>query len=206
MLRSTPPAAMVRPATSWLVAANSTPSYSRTSDAIAAYGSEAYEPYGEEGRGPTETASPSVQDNGSWSNASDYEDLYSIPSDLWMRYSPSIVAVFCLAYTVVFIIGLLGNSFVVAVVARSPRMRTVTNYFIVNLAMADILVVVFCIPATLVGNIFVREYGRVRGDARSSRRIWRRSERLRPKQAVRTLGRRDRKQVNGCEKAALTRN
>ncbi|CAN7991140.1 unnamed protein product [Ixodes pacificus] len=101
----------------------------------------------------SETAN-AVQDNGSW-NASDY-DLYSIPSDLWMRYSPGIVAVFCLAYSVVFVMGLLGNSFVVAVVARSPRMRTVTNYFIVNLAMADILVVVFCIPATLVSNIFVR--------------------------------------------------
>ncbi|CAN7993258.1 unnamed protein product [Ixodes hexagonus] len=103
----------------------------------------------------SEVGTAVVQDNGSW-NASDY-DLYSIPSDLWMRYSPGIVAVFCLAYSVVFVMGLLGNSFVVAVVARSPRMRTVTNYFIVNLAMADILVVVFCIPATLVSNIFVRK-------------------------------------------------
>lgn len=156
MLRSTPPTDMVRPAaSSWLAAANATPSYSRTVDALAAYGSEVFEPYGKESQGQSEAVSPPALDNGSWSNASDYEDMYSIPSDLWMRYSPAIVAVFCLAYTVVFIMGLLGNSFVVAVVARSPRMRTVTNYFIVNLAMADILVVVFCIPATLVGNIFV---------------------------------------------------
>ncbi|KAL3245972.1 hypothetical protein MRX96_058030 [Rhipicephalus microplus] len=154
MLRSTPPAAMVRPGTSWLSVANSTPSYSRTVNALGTYGSDVYDPYGGDEERP-ESAASSSQDNGSWNNASDYEDLYSIPSDLWMRYSPSIVAVFCLAYTVVFIMGLLGNSFVVAVVARSPRMRTVTNYFIVNLAMADILVVVFCIPATLVGNIFV---------------------------------------------------
>lgn len=103
-----------------------------------------------------------VQENGSW-NASD-EDLYSIPSDLWMRYSPGIVAVLCLAYFIVFVVGLVGNSFVVAVVARTPRMRSVTNYFIVNLAMADILVVVFCIPATLLGNIFVREYLRSGSD------------------------------------------
>jgi neuropeptide FF receptor 2 len=37
-------------------------------------------------------------------------------------------------------------------------MRTVTNYFIVNLALADILVIVFCLPATLMSNIYVREY------------------------------------------------
>lgn len=63
-----------------------------------------------------------------------------------------------MAYVIVFIVGLIGNSFVIAVVLRSPRMRTVTNYFIVNLAIADILVIVFCLPATLMSNIFVRKY------------------------------------------------
>jgi hypothetical protein len=59
---------------------------------------------------------------------------------------------------VVFVVGLIGNSCVIAVVYRSPRMRTVTNFFIVNLAVADVLVIVFCLPATLMSNIFVREY------------------------------------------------
>lgn len=65
--------------------------------------------------------------------------------------------VYCVAYCIVFIVGLIGNSFVIAVVLRAPRMRTVTNYFIVNLAIADILVIVFCLPATLMSNIFVRK-------------------------------------------------
>lgn len=63
----------------------------------------------------------------------------------------------CVAYLIVFIVGLIGNSFVIAVVFRAPRMRTVTNYFIVNLALADILVICFCLPATLMSNIYVRK-------------------------------------------------
>jgi neuropeptide FF receptor 2 len=66
--------------------------------------------------------------------------------------------VYCVAYLLVFAVGIVGNFFVIAVVFRSPRMRTVTNFFIVNLAVADILVIVFCLPATLMSNIFVREY------------------------------------------------
>ncbi|XP_044003049.1 neuropeptide SIFamide receptor-like [Aphidius gifuensis] len=71
------------------------------------------------------------------------------------RHSISMTAVYCIAYLFVFIVGLIGNSFVIAVVYRSPRMRTVTNFFIVNLAVADVLVIVFCLPATLIGNILV---------------------------------------------------
>lgn len=77
---------------------------------------------------------------------------------LFYRHSMTLTAVYCVAYICVFIVGLVGNSFVIAVVLRSPRMRTVTNFFIVNLAVADILVIVFCLPATLMGNIFVRKY------------------------------------------------
>lgn len=78
--------------------------------------------------------------------------------DLLYRHSAPMTAVYCAAYSVVFMLGLVGNSCVIAVVWRSPRMRTVTNLFIANLAAADLLVVVFCLPATLLGNIFVREY------------------------------------------------
>ena len=73
------------------------------------------------------------------------------------RHSLAMTAVYCFAYILVFAVGLVGNCFVIAVVYRSPRMRTVTNFFIVNLAVADILVIVFCLPATLLSNIFVRE-------------------------------------------------
>lgn len=77
--------------------------------------------------------------------------------ELYYRHSTTMNIVYCVAYCIVFIVGLIGNSFVIAVVLRAPRMRTVTNYFIVNLAIADILVIVFCLPATLMSNIFVRK-------------------------------------------------
>ncbi|XP_049820106.1 neuropeptide SIFamide receptor [Aethina tumida] len=75
--------------------------------------------------------------------------------ELFYRHSMAMTAVYCVAYLLVFAVGLVGNFFVIAVVFRSPRMRTVTNFFIVNLAVADILVIVFCLPATLMSNIFV---------------------------------------------------
>lgn len=104
--------------------------------------------------------------NGVNSNFEDMSNVYSNSSngnhsenyDYLYRHSPILTTVYCVAYFVVFAIGLVGNCLVVAVVFRAPRMRTVTNLFIVNLAIADILVVVLCIPATLLGNIFVRKY------------------------------------------------
>lgn len=77
--------------------------------------------------------------------------------ELFYRHTATLTAVYCVAYMLVFAVGLIGNCFVIAVVFRTPRMRTVTNFFIVNLAVADILVIVFCLPATLTANIFVRK-------------------------------------------------
>lgn len=90
-------------------------------------------------------------------------DSFQLPDtssdyELFYRHTVTLTAVYCVAYVIVFLVGLIGNSFVIAVVLRSPKMRTTTNFFIVNLAMADILVIVFCLPATLMSNIFVREY------------------------------------------------
>lgn len=82
----------------------------------------------------------------------------SFAPELFYRHSMAMTAVYCIAYLLVFAVGIIGNFFVIAVVFRSPRMRTVTNFFIVNLAVADILVIIFCLPATLMSNIFVRKY------------------------------------------------
>ena len=54
---------------------------------------------------------------------------------------------------IVFILGLGGNALVCLAVYRNHSMRTVTNYFIVNLAVADLLVIIVCLPPTVVWDI-----------------------------------------------------
>ena len=71
-----------------------------------------------------------------------------------IRQPVHMIVIYSLAYSIVFLLGILGNSLVVSVVYRNPRMHSVTNYFIVNLAIADILVCVFCLPITLLSNLY----------------------------------------------------
>jgi len=63
--------------------------------------------------------------------------------------------VYCLVFChlVVFVVGLCGNILVCVAVYRNPSMRTVTNYFILNLAVADALVILFCLPFTVVWDV-----------------------------------------------------
>ncbi|KAL1121969.1 hypothetical protein AAG570_003377 [Ranatra chinensis] len=53
-------------------------------------------------------------------------------------------------YLVIFVTAVSGNGLVCYVVKASPRMRTVTNYFIGNLAFGDILMTLFCVPFSSV--------------------------------------------------------
>ncbi|XP_055695904.1 neuropeptide SIFamide receptor-like isoform X2 [Lutzomyia longipalpis] len=71
-----------------------------------------------------------------------------------LRYGIVATIFLSLAYGVVFVLGVVGNVAVVVVVFKSTSMRSATNQFIANLAIADLLVNFFCLPFTLVGNIF----------------------------------------------------
>ncbi|XP_078573425.1 G-protein coupled receptor 54-like [Branchiostoma floridae x Branchiostoma japonicum] len=51
---------------------------------------------------------------------------------------------------VILLIGGVGNSLVIYIVARFSEMRTVTNYYIVNLAVTDLAFLVCCIPFTTI--------------------------------------------------------
>lgn len=51
-------------------------------------------------------------------------------------------------FGLIVLIGLFGNALVVIVVACNQQMRNTTNLLIINLAMADLLFIVFCVPFT----------------------------------------------------------
>ncbi|XP_050301208.1 prolactin-releasing peptide receptor-like isoform X2 [Anthonomus grandis grandis] len=55
---------------------------------------------------------------------------------------------FFIVYTTIFIVGLFGNVLVCFVVFRNKAMQTVTNLFITNLALSDILLCVLAVPFT----------------------------------------------------------
>lgn len=69
------------------------------------------------------------------------------------HHQPSVAAVFIASYLLIFLLCMVGNGVVCYTVLRSKHMRTVTNLFILNLAVSDLLVGIFCMPTTLLDNI-----------------------------------------------------
>lgn len=68
--------------------------------------------------------------------------------DSTMLVEVQIILIF--AYCSIILLGVIGNSLVIHVVIKFKSMRTVTNFFIANLAVADLLVNTLCLPFTLV--------------------------------------------------------
>lgn len=60
---------------------------------------------------------------------------------------------FVILSVVVLVIGLVGNCLVWFAVWRNPRMRSATNIFLVNLAVADFLVILICLPPTMAEDV-----------------------------------------------------
>ncbi|KAH7729338.1 Protein C50F7.1 b [Aphelenchoides avenae] len=75
----------------------------------------------------------------------EYLDAFRQPWSLLIVYTTFYAAVFC--------VGLVGNTFVVLAVALHPSLRTTTDYLISSLALADLLIILFCLPTTLLNNL-----------------------------------------------------
>jgi hypothetical protein len=50
-------------------------------------------------------------------------------------------------YSMIFIIGVIGNLCVIYVLVKEKRLRNFTNYLLANLSIADLTVLIACIPS-----------------------------------------------------------
>ncbi|XP_051915202.1 cholecystokinin receptor-like [Hippocampus zosterae] len=56
-------------------------------------------------------------------------------------------------YTLIFLLSVFGNLLIIVVLLLNKRMRTVTNSFLLSLAISDLMMAIFCMPFTLIPNI-----------------------------------------------------
>lgn len=68
----------------------------------------------------------------------------------------SVQILMCLMYTTISLAAITGNGVVIYIIFAYKRMRTVTNFFIMNLAIGDILMACLCIPFTFVSNLILQ--------------------------------------------------
>ena len=59
-------------------------------------------------------------------------------------------------YVIIFVLGVSGNVIVVTVLSLVRAMKTTMNMYLINLCVADLLVLIICMPTALV-EIFTRE-------------------------------------------------
>lgn len=53
-------------------------------------------------------------------------------------------------YSIIFLLSVSGNILVILTLTKIKKMRTITNLFLLNLAVSDLLLSVLCMPFSLV--------------------------------------------------------
>lgn len=71
----------------------------------------------------------------------------------YYMHSAGMALGYVLLYTLVCVVCVGGNTLVCVVVLTNRNMRSVTNLFILNLAISDLLVGVVCVPTTLIDSL-----------------------------------------------------
>jgi neuropeptide Y receptor len=80
--------------------------------------------------------------NSSVTDLTDTAQQYDMMHETWFR------SIFIILYSVIFLLGVSGNLLVVYVVLRNKSMQTITNLFITNLAVSDIMMCLLAVPFT----------------------------------------------------------
>lgn len=86
-------------------------------------------------------------------NSNELEEF--IDENHFMMLQKVVSIVVPILFAIIVIVGLVGNSLVVIVVKFNPQMYSTTNLLIINLAIADLLFIIFCVPFTAWDYAFV---------------------------------------------------
>ncbi|XP_072042443.1 growth hormone secretagogue receptor type 1-like [Amphiura filiformis] len=78
-----------------------------------------------------------------------FEGIYECANDT-QHLPNSVLVIASIAYVSLFFFGVSGNTLVAFVIWRNVDMRSSTNYFLVNLCIADLLVLIVCMPSGLL--------------------------------------------------------
>ncbi|KAM8956541.1 neuropeptide FF receptor 1 [Lycaon pictus] len=101
---------------------------------------------------------PSQPPNSSWPPSQNGSHTKATPTvnltfSSYYQHSSPVAAMFIVAYVLIFLLCMVGNALVCFIVLKNRHMGTITNMFILNLAVSDLLVGIFCMPTTLVDNL-----------------------------------------------------
>ncbi|XP_075970971.1 neuropeptide FF receptor 1-like isoform X2 [Anticarsia gemmatalis] len=95
--------------------------------------------------------------NGSLDPGWNETDMWGVPAlDLDVFYSPDVVII--VMYVVVLTASLSANTLLIFIVIKFQYMRSVTNIFLVNLSVADLLVTLFCMPVQIAKSVTLLWY------------------------------------------------
>lgn len=104
--------------------------------------------------GNTTSLPPPCTFNGT-ANLTDFVILLQNPE--CFRHSFGFTLILLMANFLVLLFGFLGNCMVIYVVTCKIKSKTASSIFILNLAVADMLVILCCVPTTLVANLLIRK-------------------------------------------------
>lgn len=88
---------------------------------------------------------------------SSFDDFSYLIHEKSCHKHSSLSALFlCFANFVIFLFGVSGNTLVIYFISFKTARLTASSMFICNLALADLFVILFCIPSTMFASIFKR--------------------------------------------------
>ncbi|CAD0202469.1 unnamed protein product [Chrysodeixis includens] len=79
-----------------------------------------------------------------------YDDMANRSESYQPYYERPETYIVPLIFALIFVIGVVGNGTLVAVFVRHKAMRNVPNTYILSLALADLLVIITCVPFTSI--------------------------------------------------------